>query len=609
MQTNIFSLIEELVAMSGSSNSFETLDSELTIINSEIPRLKSELEELKLSINDDKYFDASQEILDRNIEISVSKKLSKLEKEYDDLKEKTDKLEKEEQKYFETIDSLKQKIIKTKKNLSLVDERITNSENDETQTLYKSLFEEEESKILELQKELELKNETLTKLNNEINELNGLTQKTKKLIEQAMARLIEVRKSLSNKKSYIDENLKHKDNEQLKELSTKIEELENKKTSILNDANFISNEVKELIISKDNEKALEKLSELVISVKQEPYMEISDRNALNEELGKLEEQQRDFLAAIEAKNYYGDDVEFIDNRIKYLETFNKTQNDEIKKLKEEIKRIDSELVLTVANELKIAENKADELEKAINEASNMLSEDNKTSLINASLKATITRKTHELKIINDIIQKYINELNLLIEKSSSLENVMIKKINENITANIKECKELNKLKLMSTKSKDTIEQELDKKQVKVLAEEIKKLKHRLSFVKNPDEIYDEIEMILTSGTEATPVTEKTPDIVESSNFETPEVIYAANDEKIIEPVLEDRKLDTIYTKEETEQFPLFESIDEPLNPELSTNVKTKEDDEQEYILSELEDTAYFSLDDFLKGFDDQKEEA
>lgn len=613
MQTNIFSLIEELVSMSGSNNNFDTLDSELTIINSEIPRLESELAELTSSMVEEKYFDASQEIVDRNIEISVSKKLSKLEKEYDDLKEKIDKLEKEEQKHFETIDSLKQKIIKTKKNLNLVDERINNSESDETKTLYSSLFEEEQSKITELQNELELKNKALDKLNREIASLDDLNQKTKKLIEQAMSRLLEVRRSLSNKNSYVDENLKHRDNDKLKELSTRLEELKNKRTSIINDASFLSNEIKELIISKENEKSLKKLSQLVSTIKEKPYMDIADKNSLNEELGKLEEQQREFLIAIENKTYYGEDVEFIESRINHLENINKVKNAGIKELKDEIQRIDNDLVLEVSKELKRAENKADELEKAIEEANNMLNEDNKkSSSVVASLKATTTRKTTELKIINDFIQKYINELNLLIEESSYIENVKIKSIKETIDANIKEIEELKKLKLMSTKSKDTIEQELDKKEIKKLAEEIKNIKHRLSFDKNPDEIYDEIEMILTSENVDSTAAVQSEEVKEEPKIEITDVSLEPSKEKL-ESTSNLKNDETIplnialEKENQSEQVPLFEDIEEPLNINISTN-ESAEDKEQEYTLSELEDTAYFSLEEFLKSLENQKEE-
>lgn len=613
MQTNIFSLIEELVSMSGSNNNFDTLDSELTIINSEIPRLESELAELTSSMVEEKYFDASQEIVDRNIEISVSKKLSKLEKEYDDLKEKIDKLEKEEQKHFETIDSLKQKIIKTKKNLNLVDQRINNSESDETKTLYSSLFEEEQSKITELQNELELKNKALDKLNREIASLDDLNQKTKKLIEQAMSRLLEVRRSLSNKNSYVDENLKHRDNDKLKELSTRLEELKNKRTSIINDASFLSNEIKELIISKENEKSLKKLSQLVSAIKEKPYMDIADKNSLNEELGKLEEQQREFLIAIENKTYYGEDVEFIESRINHLENINKVKNAGIKELKDEIQRIDNDLVLEVAKELKKAENKADELEKAIEEANNMLNEDNKKpSSVVASLKATATRKTTELKIINDFIQKYINELNLLIEESSYIENVKIKSIKETIDANIKEIEELKKLKLMSTKSKDTIEQELDKKEIKKLAEEIKNIKHRLSFDKNPDEIYDEIEMILTSENVDSTAAVQSEEVKEEPKIEITDVSIEPSKEKLesTSNLKNDETIPlniTLEKENQSEQVPLFEDIEEPLNINVSTN-ESAEDKEQEYTLSELEDTAYFSLEEFLKSLENQKEE-
>lgn len=634
MQANIFSLIEELVTMSGSNSNFDTLDSELIIINQELPRLEEELKELSASISDEKYFDASQEIVDRNIEISVSKKLTKLEKEYDQLKQKIDKLELEEQKYFEIIDSLKQKIIKTKKNLALIDERITNSKNQDSKSIYSNLFEEEQDKIDGLQNELKYKNQKMLDIDNEIQHLTELNNKTKKSIEQATSRLLEVRKSLSSKSSYVDETLKNKDNELQKELTIRINDLKEKKEKILTDPCYLGNEIKELLISEKTDLAFEKLAILVNVIKEMPYMTINDTLALEEELRKLEDKQREFLVSIEHKNYYGEDLNFIENRIAYLKMLNETKKESIETVKKEISYIDNNLVLKVSNELKNADNKASELEKSIREYDRMLSEeDKKPTSVKASLKATCIRKHNELKIINELIQKYTTELSSLIEESSYLENIKIEKINAEIIANTEEIDSLKKIKLMSAKSKDTIEQELDKKEIKQMAEDIKKLKHRLSFEKTPGEVFDELEMILAQN--------KFNDNLTDTNEEKIELSVEKNEQEPINLTTEDFNaigFDNISLVQEP-QIPTFEEIKEILpqndfvnNIEINENnitsqaedviniddiqsVKldeiaetTIDEEENEYTLSELEDTDYFSLDEFLKSIDDKKEE-
>lgn len=591
MQTNIFSLIDELVKMSGSNNDFDTIESEIAVIDTEIPQIKADLEELSSSISDEKYFDASQEILDRNIEISVSKKLSKLEIEYDILKEKLVSLEKEEQKAFEGIDSLKQKIIRIKRNLSLIDERVNNSNNDDTKKLYNFILDEEQNKVIELQKELETKEINLKKLTDEISELNTLNQNTKNLIEQSTSRLLEVRRSLSDKSSYVDENLKHKDSEKIKELSSALEALESKKNTLVNDTSFLANNIKELIISKDNEKALTKLSELVLNIKKKPYMDINDKKSLNEELKKLEEEQKSLLIDIENKNYYGDDVHFIENRIKYLEDFNKTQKDVISELEHEINKIDNELVRKVSSELKLAENKAEELEKDISEANNMLNNKN-TSTTTNSLKATLSRKNNELRIINNIIEKYMIELNALIEESTHLESIKLNNIKSKIESNDNEIKELEKLKLMSTKNKDILEQELDKQELKRLSENIKMISHRLNFDKSPDEIYDEIEMILNSESNNTKMKDNEENIESSIVLEEKIV----NDTQSIET-----KINNEIPKTD---IPLFENVEDFVE---NKNDNKEIETEPEYRLTELEDTNYFSLEEFLKGLEKEKE--
>ena len=57
---------------------------------------------------------------------------------------------------------------------------------------------------------------------------------------------------------------------------------------------------------------------------------------------------------------------------------------------------------------------------------------------------------------------------------------------------------LNKIALLDFKTKDLAEEENDKEQLKQINEEIKNIKNRQKFDKTPDEIFDQIDMILGS---------------------------------------------------------------------------------------------------------------
>ena len=222
MQNNVFLLIDQLVSMSGSTSSYENLDSELTIIESEIPKIKAEIKELEASMTEDKYFDASQEIVDRNIELSVSKKLDKLEKEIDKLKEEQITLQTEERQSIEKVDLLKQKIVKAKRNISIISARIERTSEESTKEIYNKIFEQEREKIESLQLKLENENKSLTSISQKVDDINQKVSRVTKEIELCTSRLYEVKKSLNSKKNYIDENLKNKDSETIKNLQTKL---------------------------------------------------------------------------------------------------------------------------------------------------------------------------------------------------------------------------------------------------------------------------------------------------------------------------------------------------------------------------------------------------
>ncbi|MBO5142624.1 MAG: hypothetical protein J6C46_06445 [Clostridia bacterium] len=642
MQTNIFSLIDQLVSMSGSTTNFDTLDSELTLIETEIPKLSSEINELESSMTDDKYFDASQEIVDRNIELSVNKKLNKLEKEFNILQSEQAILQAKEKQHIEAIDLLKQKILKAKKTISIIEARLEKTNADDTKNIYSGIYEEEIEKVNILQTRLEERNSVLENISNDVDIINDKVSKIKKEIEQSTSRLMEVRRSLNNKNNYIDETLKNKDDENIRNLQKRLIDLEAKKLTILTDATYIASEVKELFIAEQNSKAMQKLMELVTIVNSKPYMEISDRDSLELELSKLEASQNDLINVIENKEYYGNDVVYLDNRITHLRRLIEAKKDEIEAIRRKIFEIDNHLVLEITNELKNAENESEKLEKSISDYEELIkSSEKKSSNIIVSLQASYNKKTNELKVIRDIIDRYSKELGLLVETSSRLEEVKITKLENEISKYKDEIEDLTKIKLMSTKTKDAIEQENDKQKLKNIADSINILKQRLDYGKTPQEIYDEIEMYIDSSasnmsfsenSEISDLKEHYFDEAEVSipkdledPFNNQEYVeeekdnnenltinnYNVIDELDLEDITsEEIKDNEVFDDDKLDKFE-FSELQERDNiflDEKDTEFSEDKNNEEEYTFSELEDTDYFSLDEFLKNLDERKED-
>ena len=85
MHTDIFSNIDLLIEMAGSSLNTLDIEGELKDINKEIQDKKAQIEDLKGMMNDTRYFNASSELVDKNIEVSLKSKISRLNRKIKDI--------------------------------------------------------------------------------------------------------------------------------------------------------------------------------------------------------------------------------------------------------------------------------------------------------------------------------------------------------------------------------------------------------------------------------------------------------------------------------------------------------------------------------------------
>lgn len=612
MQTNIFSLIDELVSMNGNMEDYEKLNSELIIINEEILGLKSEIDDLSSSMTNDRYFDAAEEIVDRNIELSVSKKLAKLEKEYDDFQDKENTLNKDYQQLEKDINEINKKINKTKEITAIIEDRINIAEEKNTKDAYNELLKVKNEKIKYLNDKLSQNKTNLNKLSNEIEQNHKIIEEIKNNLEKSTSRLLEVRKNLSDKNNYFDKRLKTKDNKLLSELKGKLAVSESKKTNIESNINYLANEIKELFINDQTEQAMKKLSEMIKLLNKKPYMEINDIAALEEELEKLEKEQSNLINLIENKNYNSYENKVLDYRIKYVEEQIEVKKESIATIKREIENIDSDLIFKITNKLEEAENEGDVLEKAIDDYFLLIKKNDKSPNTLISLQNTVNKKKSELNIVNSIINKYTKEISALIKKSSELENESIKLIENEILEYENELEELKKLSLLNYKAKDAIEQEKDKDELKLISDNINILKHRIKYPKTPQEIYDQIEMLISSDENSNNShlnseisldykVKPSENLNNISEIETGEKTNNDNNTSVPN-ILETTFFDEINNLENEEQ----NSINLQLQNDNTNN--EKESNEEEYTFSELADTDYFSLEEFLKKLETEKNE-
>lgn len=615
MQSKIFSLIDLLLKMANTKNTYEELEAKRNLLLDEINNLKKAIDDLSSSMTDDKYFDASSEIVDRNIEISIVKKLANLEYEEEELEKKLDEKRKEEQDLLVSIEKLKERIVKSKSNMSLVDDRVKFAKNEDVKQLYSSLYQDEEKKSRIDEQELNSLNNDLKANSAEMESLNQAISSVKEKCETLKARLSDVRSSLSNKKSYIDKSAMSKDKEELEALNKDLKRLEEEQSRILMNPVMLVSGIKDLIMNKDDNAALDKLKQLENSINEIPYMNIENKQDLLKELDRLKSQKDEIISSINDHEYVSRDITLIDNRISWLKSLIIYYKRSIKAYEEEIKYIDNNLVLPASKELKSAESEALNAEKQIDEYNSIINDESKSALAISTMKIAKDKKLSDFNVITDIANKYQTSIGLLIEKSVNLQNESISELEEKIEEGNAEINKLEELKQKGIKSKNAIKQEDDRKAAQKIDDDIKAINHRLTFDATPAQIIDDIEMMLTSN-----MNDSAKELTIAPNDKKEAEINNEKTEEEVIPFFEITDEDSSTTNEkpieknvrtennaETVLNPIFAEInddDEEQALKDSTNLD-KGEDNKEYTLSQLEDTDYFDLDEFLKNLDEK----
>ncbi len=616
MQSKIFSLIDLLLKMANTKNTYEELEAKRNLLLDEINNLKKAIDDLSSSMTDDKYFDASSEIVDRNIEISIVKKLANLEYEEEELEKKLDEKRKKEQDLLVSIEKLKERIVKSKSNMSLVDDRVKFAKNEDVKQLYSSLYQDEEKKSGIDEQELNSLNNDLKANSAEMESLNQAISSVKEKCETLKARLSDVRSSLSNKKSYIDKSAMSKDKEELEALNKDLKRLEEEQSRILMNPVMLVSDIKDLIMNKDDNAALDKLKQLENSINEIPYMNIENKQDLLKELDRLKSQKDEIISSINDHEYVSRDITLIDNRISWLKSLIIYYKRSIKAYEEEIKYIDNNLVLPASKELKSAESEALNAEKQIDEYNSIINDESKSALAISTMKIAKDKKLSDFNVITDIANKYQTSIGLLIEKSVNLQNESISELEEKIEEGNAEINKLEELKQKGIKSKNAIKQEDDRKAAQKIDDDIKAINHRLTFDATPAQIIDDIEMMLTSN-----MNESAKELTIAPNDKKEAEINneKAEEEEVI-PFFEITDDDSSTANEkpvennantennkETVSNPIFAEInddDEEQALKDTTNLD-KDEDNKEYTLSQLDDTDYFDLDEFLKNLDEK----
>jgi len=487
MQSNIFELIDLLVKMSGSTANLDELKAELDDTESKIFKLQQKLQNLEEDMNDEKYFDASSEIVDRNIKISLVQKLHKLEKVRNDIEKELESAEAAEVACARELEEVNEKINAANEINMVINENASETE------AYKNMIAAENnrfSKLLSKRDELSEESSALQRKT----EYYGLQlQEVNDKIAKETDRLDEVNNTLSNVRAYIDVEAKEKDEKKYTDIKKQLEELVSHKDEILNDAVYIAGTIKELIANEDKDNVETEFNRLVDTVKKIPYMDL-ETDEISGEKDKLDEELKKYDEEISHKQYQTMDGEFIEERITYLTeniaSLNKkidelnTQIDEITKVNENL----SEKICRSEKQIELVEESLIDYEMFDYESQKL-----PKSVVQASNNKLVEEKNN----ISEIVDNYRADLVKNIEEVKAI-NAKLDELKAEVETKTKELDNLNKKLALNTKSKNILEEEKDKIKLQDINEKITDLKKREEFDKSISSILDEFEMLFSS---------------------------------------------------------------------------------------------------------------
>ena len=497
MHTEIFSNIDLLVSMAGSSLNVGDIEAELVTVNKEIQNKKQEIEDLKSMMNDARYFNASSELVDKNIEVSLKSKISRLNREIKDIESKLEEIKVDENKFYEDITALKEKINENEKYVSVLEAKIDTSSSN-----YDSFLKGEEAHLQKLKDELlnkEKKHQAILKnLDLEGQALSELRLKK----EAEEIRLGDIVDNLNNPNAYIDQELKSQDEEKLISLHETLDELQKKKLDFLTDPNMIGANAKELVLNENYTEALNKIRELLNVVKEKPFMDVTNLAVLDEELEKKELERNELANYIDSKNYASMNSDEISKRIEYLNNEIEKGQNSITHLREMNQGIDQELDHNLTNLIHDLETRILQLGTEILEYDKLLKDSTKSRRTKANLENGILKKQKEKDTLEQILRDYKSDLFFQVTVLNTV-NKIIQKFEGNIEKYHSEIGNLQRIQGLDEVSKDFIEEEKDKEKLKSINEEILQIKTRKKFDRTPDEIYDQIEMLLANESSQT----------------------------------------------------------------------------------------------------------
>ena len=499
MQKDLISKIDLLVEMSGTTNSFETSNEELILIEKKIENQKSKIDILKKNVANNDYVKASDRIIDENIKLGLENRIKAYEEELESKKMQISQLLKDEDTKHGIVIEAENELNILTEFLNSLDMKLksTIKGNKENYAFYQKL-------INKTHEDIDKQNEFLKKIKKEYqnicNELDQLNREREKIEEQLVKekeRLNEIVGCLANPNSYVNKNAKMNDEKAIDKMTDELEDMEHRRLEIITDPAFIAQEIKKFLREEDFTAALDKINELVTIVLTKSYMDV-DNSELDDLLEKATAKRDAFATEMESKDYLDNSFSICEMRLDYLKKRKQEISDEINDLKKKIESIDSNLVKKLIDIVSNIKDYKQQLEGNIEEYIKVINTNKefKTPKKEASLRAALKKKEEELSLVKEILLDFEKDLENTVIESKKLEEFELNELESKLKVIDDEIKTLNKNQLFMTKSKDILAAEKDKEKLKNLDDDVQAIINRKKYSQKPNEILDELELSL-----------------------------------------------------------------------------------------------------------------
>ena len=556
MNAKINEILNLFINISGEKYNISELLDELDRIDKRIPELNDKIAKLKAGMTEDKYFDASSEIIDRNIEISLQKKLDHLYNRLKVLKDQNEELLNKHRIEEERFSNLN-------KNLESCQSFVHDLQGldfESSSANVQKLIDMENDRFELVLNEINSTQDNRNKVGEACRDINEEIAKLEKTIQTEEDRLFEVKESLKTKKSYVNEELKSEDLRELNDYETEINDLQNKKEEIINSITYQSNLIREELNNPnfDRSKVMDIAKGMASNLNSLPYLSVEDDTILTEEFGQLSSKRDELTAVIENTKYSLKNKKPYELRIEYV-------NQKLSNAQDIKEDYESLLNFILNQEIEVI---IDNLVKLKNEQREMMN-----AFANNS-KAELQKE-----FMDELLNRYENDLAKTLAKAKDISSKIGDQDREIAEAK-QEIETINRENKLDFDLENQVEKELDNRMLEEVTDKLKYLNSRIRVGITPNQLCDQIEMLLDSNGEDPKNEPKEPIEIEKPIIKN---ISPEKSQYTFEKV--DNSDSESYDMED-----MIVSADKFLND-------TKEEKNKEFSFSPIDNTGFVSFDD------------